>query len=156
VVAAAAATPVAIAIAIVAPSPTAVAAGRATRATTGWAAGTAEAATTARSAAVSARPCAEAARTRTRTAAAARPPPITAGTTPIAAAGWAARSTRTWPTERARPTRLALTCLINAKHPPVEILTVELLHGLLRRLGGGHLHEGEPAGPTGFPVHDDR
>jgi hypothetical protein len=65
------------------------------------------------------------------------------------------RSSRAWPAERSRPSRLAFARLVDPEHAAVELVTVELLHRLLRELRRRHLDEREAARTTGLTIHDD-
>ena len=44
---------------------------------------------------------------------------------------------------------------VDAEHAAVDVLTVELVHHLLRLLGGGHGDKAEPAGATRLAVGDE-
>ncbi len=75
-----------------------------------------------------------------------------------ATGGTAALTTRTTgarTTEAPGSPRFALARLVDAKHPAVELLAVELLECLLRTFGRRHLDEGEAARSAGLAVHDD-
>jgi hypothetical protein len=79
---------------------------------------------------------------------------VTTATAAISAGTAGTAGART--AEGPRSAALALARFVDAKHASVELLSVELLQGLLCRFGGGELDEGEATRATCLTVDDDR
>ena len=73
-------------------------------------------------------------------------------TTAVVATAEATAATATTATTTTAATTRTLLSDIDAQRPTFEILTIEVLDGLLGALGGRHLHEAETTRLTGHPV----